>query len=334
MASLSPDQVAGYLERISLPAQARAWLREGPDGPHALEALTQLQQHHMAAVPFDNLELHYSTHNGTLPQETDLVYETVVTRRRGGTCPQVHQLFAKLLRALGFTAYCTGARLNAPASPAADPSLVDKSKVVYGPWVHVATLVHLPPQTTPSSSCWYLIDTNTGPFGTPYPLPLLHNQPTTCHDMAPRQRRMLHGPVPNNMTADPHQPWWRMQLREDTKSEWMDVCCFVEAEWKPVDFQIMIAGLGTLGAGWFQARVVCYRVILEAGVPVGYLMAWQDELRRWYKGKMEVVQRFYCEADRVAALEEEFGVVLTLEEQGAIVGRETELADVGGEFYG
>lgn len=130
--SLSPEQVEAYLERIDLPRTVRDTLHKGDHGENALEALTTLQQYHMAAVPFENLELHYSSHR-SLPQETELVFENVVIRRRGGTCPQVHQLFVALLRSLGFQAYCTGGRLNAPASPAADSNL-DKSKVVYGPW--------------------------------------------------------------------------------------------------------------------------------------------------------------------------------------------------------
>ncbi len=73
-------------------------------------------------MPYENLDLHDSAH-GTLPQETDVVYETVVRRRRGCTYPQVNQLFSKLLRILGIASYCTGARLNAPAGAAADSIL-------------------------------------------------------------------------------------------------------------------------------------------------------------------------------------------------------------------
>lgn len=131
MASLSPEKAEAYLNRISLPETAKALLREGPNGSRALEAVAALQQHHMAAVPFDNLDLHYSSHK-TLPQQADTVFETVVSRRKGGTCPQVHQLFCQLLRSFGFQAYCTGSRLNAAASPAAKLD-VDKSVVTYGP---------------------------------------------------------------------------------------------------------------------------------------------------------------------------------------------------------
>ncbi len=41
-----------------------------------------------------------------------------------------------------------------------------------------------------------------------------------------------------------------MQLREAAEgSGGMDVCCFVEAEWMPYDFQRIAAGLGSLELG-------------------------------------------------------------------------------------
>lgn len=130
--SLSLEQIDSYFDRIALPQAVRKSLRQGDTGIDALKAVTALQQYHMTAVPFENLELHYSDHR-SLSQEPDIVYENVVARNRGGTCPQIHLLFARLLRSLGFQVYCTGGRINSAASPAADTSL-DKFKVAYGPW--------------------------------------------------------------------------------------------------------------------------------------------------------------------------------------------------------
>lgn len=130
--SLTPDQVEAYLERCSVPEATRAELRKGPDSGRALEAVTTLQQCHMAAIPFENLSLHYSEHK-TMPQDTRSVFEHVVLRRRGGTCIQVNLLFAELLRVLGFEVMCTGGRLNVAASIAADER-TDRQKVAYGPW--------------------------------------------------------------------------------------------------------------------------------------------------------------------------------------------------------
>lgn len=115
MSSLSSLQVEAYLARISLPEVAKVSLREGPGGARALEAITMLQQHHMAAVPFENLDLHY-TSKRSHPLQIESIFQSVVQRRRGGTCIQVHTLFAELLRALGFHVYFTGGRINAAAS--------------------------------------------------------------------------------------------------------------------------------------------------------------------------------------------------------------------------
>jgi arylamine N-acetyltransferase len=131
MTSLSAEQAEAYLDRILLPASARTLLREGPDGSRALEAVETLQRYHMAAVPYENLDLHYSSHRSLLLQ-TESIYEAVVSRRRGGTCIQVHRLFSQLLRSFGFSVYCTGGRLNAPASSAAKMD-ADRSAIVYGP---------------------------------------------------------------------------------------------------------------------------------------------------------------------------------------------------------
>lgn len=130
--SLTADQVEGYLDRISLPQIVRTWLRQGPNGPDALKAIIKLQQCHLAAIPFENLDLVYSSHH-SIPTQTPLAYEHIVKRRRGGVCDSVHPLFAKLLRFYGFPVYLTGSRINAAAGIVADPKL-DKSKPSYGPW--------------------------------------------------------------------------------------------------------------------------------------------------------------------------------------------------------
>lgn len=132
MASLSAGQIDAYLSHIGLPGSVRDLLNEGPTGGRALDAVTTLQQYHMSRVPFDNLDLHYSDESSP-PQQTEVVYNMVVQRKRGGVCNQVHQLFVLLLRSFGFNAYCTGGRLSAAASLTAAAN-VDKYNAEYGPW--------------------------------------------------------------------------------------------------------------------------------------------------------------------------------------------------------
>lgn len=130
--TLSPSQVGAYLDRISLPANIRDLLHEGPEGKDALKAVAALQQHHLAAIPFENLDLCYSAHK-TITQGTEAVFDHAIIRQRGGVCDQIHPLFARLLRSLGFVVYLTGARINAAAGILQGPG-ADASKPSFTPW--------------------------------------------------------------------------------------------------------------------------------------------------------------------------------------------------------
>jgi len=136
--ALSNAQVEAYLNRIAVPQTIRILLRQGPNGPDALKAVSSLQYHHLKAVPFENLDLGYSSHH-SLPQDTESVFEHVVNLKRGGVCDQIHLLFSKLLSHFGFPVYCTGSRINAAAGILAAsgklPSrYADRSKPNFGPW--------------------------------------------------------------------------------------------------------------------------------------------------------------------------------------------------------
>ena len=69
-----------------------------PSTPTA-EALDDLHEAHLRAVPFED----YDIHTGT-PISLDLgdLYAKIVTRHRGGFCYELNGLFAALLRSLGF----------------------------------------------------------------------------------------------------------------------------------------------------------------------------------------------------------------------------------------
>lgn len=188
--------------------------------------------------------------------------------------------------------------------------------------IHVATIVAI-------NGLKYLVDTNVGPAASPFPVPLVHDEPVV--DVWHRQRRMIFDTVPGMVSEE---KWWRLQVREPTDKIWMDVCCFTEMEWLPIDFEIMVMGMGQLGLGWFKSLVLCFRIILEDGAPVGYLLMLHDEVRRLYKGKLSVTQKLYTEEDRVRVLKTEFGAVLSNEERRNILGTVGELKDEGYDFYG
>jgi hypothetical protein len=115
---------------------------------------------------------------------------------------------------------------------------------------------------------------------------------------------------------------------------WLDVWAFTKTKWTPVDFQLLRLGYASLGTGWVEPNVCCFRTTYDGDVPVGFLLILEDELRRSHKGKIEVLQKFYSERDRIDVLEREFGILLSEKEQGHISGHPAEIQDDGFDYYG
>lgn len=189
--------------------------------------------------------------------------------------------------------------------------------------VHLNTIVTI-------GSHDYVVDTGHGPSGFPRPVPLIDGD--VNEDIAGRQRRMIFDYIPE--WTNKRQKWWRMQIRYSSTEDWLDVWAFTETEWLPMDFQLLRLGYGKLGTGWVEPKVCCFRTSYEGDVPVGYILVLEDELRRSYKGKVEVLQKFYSESDRVALLAKEFGIILNEEEQEQIRGHIAEIQDDDFDYYG
>ncbi len=90
--------IAAYLERINY---------SGSTAPTA-ETLRALQEAHLLAVPFENLSVHNGQH---IILKEEVLFDKVVSRRRGGFCYELNGLFAGLLRALGFEVDMLSARV-------------------------------------------------------------------------------------------------------------------------------------------------------------------------------------------------------------------------------
>lgn len=177
----------------------------------------------------------------------------------------------------------------------------------------------------------YCVDVSARQLSSTVPVPLIHDSPII--HMAGAQTRMLYTHLPTSGSQCLGQKYWRKQLRSSSISPWTDVYAFQETEWQTLDFHVILSGLKSLGVSWHEMCVVCHKIILEDSTPVGWLMIWHDELRQWYKGKSEVLQRFYSEDERAKALEEQFGIVLNEEERGCIKGMMSEIKD-DFDFYG
>ncbi|KAJ8612493.1 hypothetical protein MRB53_037422 [Persea americana] len=113
------EQIEAYYNVISLPLKYRLFpskatraIARGPAGP-ALDFLAALQSHHICAIPYENLVLHYSTSPGVCLDKEKL-FQKIVTKGhgRGGYCMEVNYLYLTILRSLGFRVFPAGARVH------------------------------------------------------------------------------------------------------------------------------------------------------------------------------------------------------------------------------
>lgn len=122
--SYSEEQLSRYFERISLPDESRRKFglrgQDETTPEEQLSFLTDIMKYHLAAIPFENLELHYSP-TKTVSLEPQFLFQKIILRGdgRGGRCMEVNCLFGTVLRSLGFDVYSAGARVNEAAQPVA-----------------------------------------------------------------------------------------------------------------------------------------------------------------------------------------------------------------------
>ncbi|XP_074864886.1 arylamine N-acetyltransferase, pineal gland isozyme NAT-10-like [Carettochelys insculpta] len=73
---------------------------------HDLETLTAIFQHHIRAIPFENLSIHCRE---TITLDLDQIYNKIVRKKRGGWCMEHNQLLWWVLKTLGYDTTILGA---------------------------------------------------------------------------------------------------------------------------------------------------------------------------------------------------------------------------------
>ena len=124
----SPAQLAAYFERIKHPARNHSFSIIANSAPprtrssvESLRFLTQLIKYQLCNIPFENLDLHYSS-NKHVCLDHDHIFDKIIGsgRGRGGWCFETNLLFATVLRTLKYDVFSTGARVNEAVQPIAD----------------------------------------------------------------------------------------------------------------------------------------------------------------------------------------------------------------------
>nr|XP_006122741.1 arylamine N-acetyltransferase, pineal gland isozyme NAT-3-like [Pelodiscus sinensis] len=76
-----------------------------------LETLTAILQHHIRAVPFENLSIHCGE---TIELDLEPIYDKIVRKKRGGWCMENNHLLSWVLKTLGYDTTMLAAKVYIP----------------------------------------------------------------------------------------------------------------------------------------------------------------------------------------------------------------------------
>jgi arylamine N-acetyltransferase len=319
------DQLSTFLEYIGFPASLQKQRYSG-DASKDLHLLTQLHTYTISAVPYENLWLHYNpTHINTIkPHDT---YASIVlnNRGRGGYCFQVSVFFNHILRGLGFPVYLSAVRIRhrVDGVPQGD----------YSGWVHLVNLV-----TLSDGSKWSL-DVGFGGDGPTAPMQLVQDYVRT--NLGSQETRLRYEWIPTQLHRTDATKLWIYQYRNSPHQEWNSFYAFSEAEAMEADFHNLNWYTGSHPESFQTFTCIIVKFLrrpksgAEAGEDdqeiYGKRMLVNGVVKENLGGKTAVVEDCKTEEQRLAALENWFGMSFTQEEQDGIRGWGTELRGDGSE---
>ncbi|KAF7185540.1 Arylamine N-acetyltransferase / N-hydroxyarylamine O-acetyltransferase [Pseudocercospora fuligena] len=312
----TPDQISQFYQRINLPSKWR--LAPGPEsqfvatGPEGYEYLYALQRYTLSHIPFENLELHYSRtkHIDIHPQ---ILFKKIITSEngRGGYCMENNNIFATVLRTLGFKFYTTCARVSSAASPNGD--VVGGRGFFYG-FAHLLNLVTLNDRKR------YMVDVGFGAGSCTKPLPL---EDGTAHlNMRPSQQVRLRYDVLEG-SENLESKFWLWEKRNSEEESWVAMTCFPDSvEFLPQDFEMMNLFCSTSPMTFFTQIVLAVRFILsEDGEEiVGEDLIIGGRYQRRIDGVKMEAKELNSEQERISVLEENLGIRLDEHQQSGILG--------------
>jgi arylamine N-acetyltransferase len=177
----------------------------------------------------------------------------------------------------------------------------------------------------------YVVDVGFGANYCPIkPLRLIHDVQGS-DNIAPAAVRLVWKAIEGN--ANQLQKLWVYQHRMSTDSEFKDMYCFTDVEFRPGDFELMNYYTSTNPKTVFTQMVMCTKMLLgddEKKDEIVGVLILQRNLKKRIGSESQQLMDFKTEGDRVKALEEYFDITLSRAEQEAIKGTVAGIRNEGG----
>ena len=302
-ATYTNDQITKYFDRLGLPENQRKYDVSGLSSGGALEYLTLLQKLQLATIPFENINLHYSTHHSVSVHPEELFRKIIGDNNgRGGYCMENNRLFGTLLNSLGFTLYSGGCRVFGDGA--------------WTGWSHMVNLVTI-------GDIKYHVDVGFGADGPIVPMPLERSGTVHKH-IKPASARLQWRNIPGN--TDPNQRLWVYEYRGNDESDWEIKYCYSELEFQPQDYVMMNYYTSTSQRTFFTRLIVADKKIMgDDGELVGKMSLAGDGLKWNIQGEKTKELKFKSEVERLEALEKYFEIKLGDAEREGIAGLPSEI---------
>lgn len=326
--TLSDAHLDAYLSYIKWPSSGTLKADEvkPSDDDNRLSYVNGLIRHQLCNVPFENLDLHYSTVKG-VSLDPDHLFHKIVERRsgRGGYCMQNNSFFATVLRSLGYNVYSAGARVSKALD---EPNASSDGPPAFGGFSHQVNIVTI-------NNRKYFADVGFGSMGPTHLIPLQDGY-TATHaghgDDIASSLRLTCGHAGNNTSCTPEQELWiyscKFSRSEDESRPWIPCYSFSEREFFPEDFNVMNHYTSTSRTSFFTRLVICQKFLMsedESSI-IGDITLNNAEIKERKFGKSHELKQIKTERDRIEALEQFMGVKLNGPEQAGIRGFPSALA--------
>jgi arylamine N-acetyltransferase len=297
------DQITKYFDRLGLPEGKRRYDVSGLSPEDSLEYLALLQKLQLAAIPFENINLHYSTHH-SVSVHPEVLFRKIIgdNNGRGGYCMENNRLFGTLLNSVGFALYSGGCRVFADGT--------------WTGWSHMVNIITI-------GDSKYHVDVGFGADGPVVPMPLERSGTVQKH-IKPASARLQWRNIPGN--TDSNQRLWVYEYRRNDESDWEIKYCYSELEFQPQDYAMMNYFTSTSQRTFFTRLVVVDKKIMgDDGELVGKLSMAGTSLKWNMQGEKAKEIEFKSEAERLDALEKYFGMKFGDAEREGIAGLPSEI---------
>ncbi|KAI2628302.1 cysteine proteinase [Xylaria nigripes] len=302
------EQIDQFLDHIQLP-------RKYHHAPPSYALLKTLHTYMLAAVPYENLAIHYNPTHSVEIDPQHLFRKIVVNKRgRGGYCMENAILYNHILVGLGFDAYTVGVRtrLRLGGLPSGD----------FPGWVHVVSIVEI-------DGAKYHVDIAFGGDCATLPMPLVEG--LVHRNIGTQEIRLIRDWIPTQLKRTEETKLWIYEYRNGPDMEWNPFYCFPLVEFMPNDWEVVNVYASTSPKCWQGGTVITMKFLRRAREDdgeeeiYGKRMLVNGVVKENLGGRTAVIHECKTDEDRVTALEKYFDLRLTEEERNGIKGWRTAL---------